>query len=59
MSLLIEILYGDVINSLGFFRYYRLIDIISCDIASLLYAFSRSEILRSRRKNIKVADDYQ
>jgi len=60
MSLLIEILYDDVINSLGSFRYYRLIDTISCDITSLPYvAFSRSEILRSRRKNMKVADDYQ
>lgn len=37
MSLLIEILYGDVINPFGFFRYYHLIDTISHDIADLSY----------------------
>lgn len=65
MSMLIEILYGDAINSLGSFRCYRLIDTISHDIAGIFLTllfrdlkFRRTKISENEEKDVKV-DDYQ
>lgn len=60
MSLLIEILYGDAINSLGSFRCYRLIDTISRGIAGIFLTplFRDLKFRGAEEKDTKV-DDYQ
>lgn len=50
MRLLIEILYSDVINSLGSFRYYHLIDTISHDIAGLSLLFHDLKVQRMEER---------
>lgn len=61
MSMLIEILYGDAINSLGSFRCYHLIDTISHDIAGIFLTslFRDLKFRGADEKDIKVVDDNQ